>query len=66
MASPPTTEASEIRRRGRQRLIGAIALVAILGAKNKVIIFLNWVWNYLTYDQSLRLVIKPWTEGPLK
>ena len=30
MASPPTTEASEIRRRGRQRLIGAIALVAIL------------------------------------
>jgi DedD protein len=30
MASPPTTEASEIRRRGRQRLIGAVALVAIL------------------------------------
>lgn len=30
MASPPTTEANEIRRRGRQRLIGAIALVAIL------------------------------------
>ena len=30
MASPPTTEASEVRRRGRQRLIGAIALVAIL------------------------------------
>ena len=30
MASPPISEASEIRRRGRQRLIGAIALVAIL------------------------------------
>ena len=30
MASPPITEASEIRRRGRQRLIGAIALVAVL------------------------------------
>src|SRR5687768_5791177 len=30
MASPPITEASETRRRGRQRLIGAIALVAIL------------------------------------
>ncbi|MCA0237409.1 MAG: NAD(P)/FAD-dependent oxidoreductase [Bacteroidetes bacterium] len=37
-----------------------VHLFAILGAKNKVIIFLNWVWNYLTYDQSLRLVIKPW------
>lgn len=30
MASPAISEASEIRRRGRQRLIGAIALVAIL------------------------------------
>jgi len=30
MASPPISEASEIRRRGRQRLIGAVALVAIL------------------------------------
>ena len=37
-----------------------VHLFAILGAKNKVFIFLNWVWNYLTYDQSLRLVIKPW------
>jgi DedD protein len=30
MASPAATEASEIRRRGRQRLIGAIALVLLL------------------------------------
>src|SRR5688572_24428490 len=30
MASTSTTEATEVRRRGRQRLIGAIALVAIL------------------------------------
>ena len=30
MASPPSTEASEIRRRGRQRLIGAIAIVVSL------------------------------------
>ncbi len=37
-----------------------IHLLYILGAKNKVFVFLNWMWNYLTYDQSLRLVIKPW------
>lgn len=30
MASPASPEASEIRRRGRQRLIGAIALVMLL------------------------------------
>lgn len=37
-----------------------VHLLDILGAKNKVFVFMNWVWNYLTYDQSLRLVIKPW------
>lgn len=37
-----------------------IHLLHILGTKNKVFVFLNWVWNYLTYDQSLRLVIRPW------
>lgn len=40
-----------------------VHLFQILGAKNKVFIFLNWVWNYLTYDQSLRLIIRP-KEGP--
>ncbi|GAB4491578.1 MAG: NAD(P)/FAD-dependent oxidoreductase [Saprospiraceae bacterium] len=37
-----------------------IHLYSLLGAKNKVFVFINWVWNYVSYDQSLRLVIKPW------
>jgi len=36
-----------------------IHLFAIVGVKNKMLIFINWVWNYFTYDQSLRLIIKP-------
>ncbi len=36
-----------------------VHLVLILGAKNKLFIFVNWVWNYFTFDQSLRLIIKP-------
>lgn len=43
-----------------------IHLFSILGLKNKVFIFLNWVWNYVTYDQSLRLVIKPWRREAAK
>lgn len=35
-----------------------IHLKSILGVKNKVLIFINWFWNYITYDQSLRLIIK--------
>lgn len=37
-----------------------VHLFALIGAKNKLFVFLNWVWNYFSYDQSLRLVIKPW------
>lgn len=36
-----------------------VHLMAILGVKNKVLVFINWFWNYITYDQSLRLIIRP-------
>lgn len=36
-----------------------VHLFQLLGVKNRVFVFLNWVWNYITYDQSLRLIIKP-------
>lgn len=36
-----------------------VHLMSILGVKNKIQIFINWLWNYITYDQSLRLIIRP-------
>lgn len=36
-----------------------VHLFALIGVKNKLFVFINWVWNYFTYDQSLRLIIKP-------
>lgn len=33
-------------------------LILILGVKNRLFVFLNWVVNYFTYDQSLRLIFK--------
>lgn len=36
-----------------------VHLMAILGVKNKLFIFLNWFWNYLSFDPNLRLLIKP-------
>ncbi|MGH1437803.1 MAG: NAD(P)/FAD-dependent oxidoreductase [Lewinella sp.] len=39
-----------------------VHLFAILGTKNKLFVFLNWVWNYLTYDQGLRLIIRAKTK----
>jgi NADH:ubiquinone reductase (H+-translocating) len=31
-------------------------LFLILGVKNKFFVFVNWIYNYITYDRSLRLI----------
>ncbi|HVX50983.1 MAG TPA: NAD(P)/FAD-dependent oxidoreductase [Chitinophagaceae bacterium] len=36
----------------------ALHLVLILGVKNRLQVFVNWVYKYFTYDQSLRLLFK--------
>ncbi|MBK6619877.1 MAG: NAD(P)/FAD-dependent oxidoreductase [Saprospirales bacterium] len=36
-----------------------VHLFQLIGFKNRVFVFINWVWNYMTYDQSLRLIIRP-------
>ena len=37
----------------------AVHLFSLIGVKNRLIVFMNWTWNYFTYDQSLRVMIKP-------
>lgn len=36
-----------------------IHLISLVGIKNRILIFINWIWTYITYDQSLRLILKP-------
>ncbi|MCE3278142.1 MAG: NAD(P)/FAD-dependent oxidoreductase [Bacteroidetes bacterium] len=36
-----------------------IHLMSIVGGKNRLFAFINWAWNYITFDQSLRLIMKP-------
>ena len=35
-----------------------VHLRSILGVRNKTIVFLNWMWSYFNYKQSLRLILK--------
>lgn len=52
---------------GRIRLKGFIAwttwmlihLMSVVGVKNRLLILVNWIWQYIMYDQSLRLIIRP-------
>jgi len=40
----------------------SLHLMLILSVRNKLIIFINWVWSYITKDSSLRLILRPGKE----
>ena len=40
-----------------------VHLLSISGAKNKILVFMDWAMNYLIYDPSLRLLIRPKVKG---
>ena len=33
-------------------------LLLLLGVNNRIHVFINWVVNYITYDQNLRLIFR--------
>ncbi len=35
-----------------------VHLVTLVGFRNRLVVFVNWVYNYFTYDKALRLIIK--------
>ncbi|MEO5890475.1 MAG: NAD(P)/FAD-dependent oxidoreductase [Ferruginibacter sp.] len=39
-------------------------LMLILGVKNRFFVFANWLYNYFTYDQNLRLIFKVFYRAP--
>lgn len=42
-----------------------VHLISLLGMRNKVMVFMNWIWNYFTYSSSLRLLLRP-TKFPIR
>jgi NADH dehydrogenase len=40
-----------------------VHLFSLIGFRNKITTFINWVWNYFTYDRATRLIIRPWVEN---
>ncbi len=41
----------------------AIHLMSIIGVRNKIVIAVNWMWNYFTYDKSDRVIIRKYTDN---
>jgi NADH dehydrogenase len=61
---------------GRLRLHGGLAwwawltvhLVMLIGFRNRLVVLVNWAWNYLTYDRGLQAIVgddlPPTRDGP--
>jgi NADH:ubiquinone reductase (H+-translocating) len=39
-------------------------LFLLVGVKNRIMVFINWIVNYVTHDQSLRLIFKEFYRRP--
>ena len=37
-----------------------IHLMALVVSRNRFMVFMNWMWNYFTYDKALRLIVRPY------
>lgn len=35
-----------------------VHLMTLVSFRNRVIVFVNWLWNYFTYERSIRLIIR--------
>ena len=35
-----------------------VHLITLVGFRNRVVVAINWIYNYFTYDKALRLIIK--------
>ncbi len=33
-------------------------LITLMGFRNRLTVFINWLWNYLTYDRSMRIILE--------
>jgi len=57
---------------GRLRLQGVVAwwfwlavhLVMLIGFRNRLVVLVNWAWNYLTYDRGLRAIVGREPDAP--
>jgi NADH:quinone reductase (non-electrogenic) len=50
-----------IKLRGRPGWWAWLAthLVRLMGFRNRISVFVNWAWSYLTYDRGARLIVTP-------
>jgi len=42
-----------------------VHLMALVGFRNRVVVFFNWTYNYINFDKAARLIIRPYKKKPI-
>jgi NADH dehydrogenase len=42
----------------------AVHLVFLVGFRNRVVVLVNWAWNYLTWDRGSRVILDDGSRTP--
>lgn len=40
-----------------------VHLMTIVGFRNRVVVFINWLWSYVSYDRAIRLIVRPFNRN---
>lgn len=43
-----------------------VHIISLIGFRNKMVVFVNWLWNYFNYDRGIRLIIRPFNRAKAK
>ena len=55
-------ESGKIKTQGYIAWLGwmFLHLMLLVGYRNRLVVFTNWMWNYFSYDKAIRLIIRPY------
>ena len=40
-----------------------VHIMQLVSFRNRIVVFINWMWNYFSYDRAVRLIIRPFIRG---
>jgi NADH:ubiquinone reductase (H+-translocating) len=43
-----------------------VHLMSLVGFRNKLVVFVNWMWSYFSYDRGTRLIIRPFNRQSMR
>jgi NADH dehydrogenase len=35
-----------------------VHIIQLIGFRNRLVVLINWAWDYILYDRAIRLIIK--------